>query len=400
MGPWRAPERTWPLTFGVTTEGENVKGIRERHSRSCRSSNGGRCTCAPSYEAQLWNPAVGKPVRRTFRDPAEAGTWLRDARTAVRRGRAVVRDVPSLEAAGAAWLEQAKAGIVRARGGHGYKPATVRGYQQALKLRAYPILGAEPLDEISRADIQALVDDLNAQGLAATTIETTVNAVRAIYRHEIGRDRLKVNPTRGVVLPSGGKRRERFATPAEARALIAAVCQEDKAVWATAFYAGLRRGELRALRSQAVDLEAGEIRVVAGWDAIEGEQPTKGRERRTVPIIGELRTILAAHALRTGRRGADLLFGATASRPFYTEGLQRRADEAWKAAKLERITPHECRHTFASIAIAAGVNIGTVSAALGHSSVTITWDRYHHLMPGTMDQAAEMIQGYIEASRG
>jgi integrase len=42
------------------------------------------------------------------------------------------------------------------------------------------------------------------------------------------------------------------------------------------------------------------------------------------------------------------------------------------------------------------VNIGTVSAALGHASVTITWDRYRHLMPGTMDQAAELIQAYVE----
>jgi integrase len=158
-------------------------------------------------------------------------------------------------------------------------------------------------------------------------------------------------------------------------------------VWATAFYAGLRRGELMALRDQAVDLDAGEIRVVAGWDAVEGEQPTKGRERRTVPIIGELRSILAAHRLRMGRRGMDLLFGETETSPFAAPALQKRADAAWKAASLERITPHECRHTFASIAIAAGVNIGTVSAALGHASVTITWDRYHHLMPGTMEQA-------------
>ena len=62
---------------------------------------------------------------------------------------------------------------------------------------------------------------------------------------------------------------------------------------------------------------------------------------------------------------------------------------------MVRVTPHECRHSFASIAIAAGVNIGTVSAALGHASVTITWDRYHHLMPGTMDEAAELIQAYV-----
>lgn len=200
------------------------------------------------------------------------------------------------------------------------------------------------------------------------------------------------------MLPSGGDRRGRFATPTEAKQLLAALDEDDRAIWATAFYAGLKRGELMALRDRAVDLDAGEIRVVAGWDAIEGEQPTKGRERRTVPIIGELRTILRAHRMRSGRRGTDLLFGATATSPFSPEGLQRRADAAWKAAGLERITPHRCRHTFASIAIAAGVNIGTVSAALGHASVTITWDRYHHLMPGTMDQAAGLIQTYIEAA--
>jgi integrase len=113
-------------------------------------------------------------------------------------------------------------------------------------------------------------------------------------------------------------------------------------------------------------------------------------------MIGELRAILATHKLRTGRRGADLMFGATETSPFCCKGLQRRADAAWKNAKLKRITLHECRHTFASIAIAAGVNIGTVSAALGHASVTITWDRYHHLMPGTMDEAASLIQAYVE----
>jgi acetyltransferase len=47
---------------------------------------------------------------------------------------------------------------------------------------------------------------------------------------------------------------------------------------------------------------------------------------------------------------------------------------------------------------AAEVNIGTVSAALGHASVTITWDRYHHLLPGTMDQAADLIQAYVSAT--
>ena len=257
------------------------------------------------------------------------------------------------------------------------------------------MLGSEPLDEITRADLQEMVDSLAAKGRAATTIETTVNAIRAIYHHELGRDRLKTNPTRGVMLPCGSNRREQFATPAEAKALIAALPVEDRAVWATAFFAGLRRGELMALRDEAVDLDAQDPSGI-GLGPVEGEQETKGRGRRTVPIIGDLRAILAAHRLRTGRRGRDLIFGATEVSPIDRKGLQRRADAAWEAAGLERLTLHDCRHTFASIAIAAGVNIGTVSAALGHASVTITWDRYHHLMPGTMDEAASLIQTYVE----
>jgi integrase len=70
------------------------------------------------------------------------------------------------------------------------------------------------------------------------------------------------------------------------------------------------------------------IRVASGWDPVEGEQETKGRGRRTVPIIGDLRAILAAHRLRTGRRGRDLIFGATEVSPIDRKGLQRRADAA------------------------------------------------------------------------
>lgn len=372
-----------------------ARGIRERHARSCRSRASGRCDCAPSFEAQVWNATKGAPVRRTFHVRAEAESWVRDAKIALRRGRQIRKGAPTLREAGALFLEQARSGVVRARGGYPYKPATIRAYEAALRLRLYDRLGDDPIDEISRADLQDVVDQLVANGDSGATIQTTVNVLRAIYRYEIGRDHVKVNPTRGLDLPSGGGRRERIADPEEAKALLDAVPEGDRAIWATAFYAGLRRGEMMALRDQAVDLEAGEIHVDFGWDLVEGQQPTKGREKRIVPIIQELRSILVAHRLRTGRRGADLLFGRTADSPFNPKKVQERADKAWKKTKLNRITPHECRHTFASIAIAAGVNIGTVSAAMGHASVTITWDRYHHLMPGTMDEAGDLIQAYL-----
>ena len=61
-----------------------------------------------------------------------------------------------------------------------------------------------------------------------------------------------MNPTEGLSLPAVRGRRDRVARPAESRALIGALPREDRAVWATALYAGLRRGELAALRWPAV----------------------------------------------------------------------------------------------------------------------------------------------------
>jgi Phage integrase family len=81
------------------------------------------------------------------------------------------------------------------------------------------------------------------------------------------------------------------------------------------------------------------------------------------------------------------------------ENLQDRADTAWAKAGLERITPHECRHTFASLMIAAGVNAKALSTFMGHANISITLDRYGHLMPGSEAEAAGLLDAYLAADR-
>jgi integrase len=131
-----------------------------------------------------------------------------------------------------------------------------------------------------------------------------------------------------------------------------------RALWACAFYAGLRRGELRALRWRDVDLREGVIRVARSWDDEEGEQADGKTDAatRSVPIVGALMPELRGHQMRSGRRGSDLVFGATAERAFEPSTVRRRALAAWEEAKLEPITLHEGRHTMASLMIAAGVD--------------------------------------------
>jgi integrase len=169
-------------------------------------------------------------------------------------------------------------------------------------------------------------------------------------------------------------------------------------------YAGLRRGELQALQAGDIDLDQGVIRVRRSWDDKEGVIETKSRAgTRTVPIAAVLRGHLLAHHLRHGRPTTGLIFGRTQTRPFSPSSLRLRALSAWRNAAGGPLTPiglHECRHTFASLMIAAGVNAKALSSYLGHSSIQITLDRYGHLMPGNEQEAARLLDRYLDAGEG
>ncbi len=162
----------------------------------------------------------------------------------------------------------------------------------------------------------------------------------------------------------------------------------------------MRRGELLALRWEDVDLAAGLIRVERAYDPKAGEYVTpKSRAGvRRVPIASGLREHLIAHKLRAGRSDG-LVFGRTAASPFDSWQAKGRADKAWRTAGLAPIGMHEARHTFASLMIGAGVNAKALATYMGHASVTITYDRYGHLMPGNEDEAAGLLDQYLDRAR-
>jgi integrase len=216
------------------------------------------------------------------------------------------------------------------------------------------------------------------------------------------RDLVAIDPTDGIEWPASSRKRERVATPLEARALIDALPESDRALWATALWAGLRAGELRALPVADVDLEGGVIHVESGWDDVEGPiAPKSDSGRRVVPIIAELRPILLAHLMATGRRGKPdaLVFGRTDSDPFLRSTPRSRARKAWTAAALEPITIHECRHTFASTMIAASVDPGEVMRRMGHSTVALTLDRYTLALRGSEADTAAKLQAVLDRAR-
>ena len=257
--------------------------------------------------------------------------------------------------------------------------------------------GTVKLAAIDRNDVQDFADTLVAEGLDPSTIRNILMPLRVIYRRALQRGDVSVNPVTGIMLPAVRGRRERIATASEAAALIDAVPEHDRALWAIAFYAGLRRGELMALDIANVDLKTG-IEVTRSFDTKTGTYSTpKSRSgTRRVPIPAVLRSLLAAHLLRVGR-SEGLLFGSDGWTPFAYASTISRARSAWKDAGLDPIGLHEARHVFASLMIAAGVNIKAISTYMGHASITITLDRYGHLMPGNEQEAAGLLDTYLAA---
>ncbi|MGH3118310.1 MAG: tyrosine-type recombinase/integrase [Gaiellales bacterium] len=374
------------------------EGITLRHQRTCPNRDGGRCRCTPTYQAQAWSPRDRKRLTRTFPTLAAAKGWRHDAIAGLRSGKLVVGGQATLKQAAEEWLDAAKAGLIRNRSGDPYKPSALRGYEQALMSRVLPVLGDRRLADIRRSDIQRLINRLMTYGLSASTIRNAILPLRAIYRHALALDEVAVNPTRGLHLPASRGRRDRIAAPAEARKLLDALTYPERALWATALFAGLRRGELMALEWKDVDLERNVIRVERSWDVQEGpSDPKSAAGTRTVPIVAALRVELLKHRVRQGRRDG-LVFGRTATRPFNPKTANNRAAKAWKAAELVPLGLHEARHTYASLMIAAGVNAKALSTFMGHASITITLDRYGHLFPGSEEEAAGLLDAYLSTT--
>lgn len=375
-----------------------AEGIRKRHSTGCSVRKGGRCNCKAGWEASVYSRRDGKKIRKRFPREAEARSWRADAKRSLDQGTLRAPTKTTLREAAEEWLAGADAGEVTNRSGHPYKPSTLRGYRRDLDEHVLPELGNRKLNALTTAELQELVDRWHVDAKPASTIRNRIKPLQAIYRRTRARGGLTTNPTRDLELPVPRPDEVEIVAAADAAELLEPLPIEDKPIWATALYAGLRYGELRALRWRTVDFAAGTIRVEESWDPKTGPiEPKTRRSRRTTPIPDPLRELLRSHRELRERPAADeLVFGLASGEPFNSASLYHRADSAWKEVGLNgRLRLHQARHSYASYLIAAGANAKAISAFMGHSSINVTFDLYGHLMPGTETEVASMLGDYL-----
>jgi integrase len=314
-----------------------------------------------------------------------------------------------------------RAKVILTRSGVEYKPSAIRSYETSLSKHVYPVLGSIRVGKLRRNDVQGLVDKLRAKGQAASTVHNTLDQLRVIARRAIDAGELSVDPFLRLSLPAVRNQRMRIEAPDRAMTLIDALPDEQRAFWALAFFAGLRRGELRALRCDEVDFDREIILVRRGWDQEEGPIDVKtDAGYRLVPMSRDpLRGILRAHRLQGGRHGDDLFLGRTANLPFTPSTVRLQALKAWgwtqipnpsggsprmvwveaREDALRPITAHEARHCAASYFVACGWDWKRVTEVVGHSDVRTTMNRYAKLVPGDEDHAIGQLDGYITRHR-
>ena len=137
----------------------------------------------------------------------------------------------SLEQAWQAWLEAVKRGEILSRNRRPYKPATIRTYEHDVAAYVLDDLGARRLADIRADDLQALVDRLVGAGLSGSKVRNVLVPLQALYRRH--RREVPLDPTDGLELPAPGGRRDRAVSPPVAEALLEALPEAERALWAT-----------------------------------------------------------------------------------------------------------------------------------------------------------------------
>jgi integrase len=274
----------------------------------------------------------------------------------------------------------------RGKKGIGYSSTTLEGYERSLRYVLTPEFGARPAGEIDDREWRTWVDRLSRESLSRSRIANHVAVARAIYGWASRPTRRLVarSPLLGVELPPNDEKpRTRVANADEAAALIAALDPGDTVPYALAFYAGLRRAEIKRLDWPDVELE--------GYRLVVRKAKSQVGTGRRPPIAEKLRPILLGEFMRQGRREG----GAVSAVSVMSGKIAERARKRWAIAGLEPITLHECRHTYASFLMAAGYTLRELMEYMGHSSLQAT-ERYVKLLP-PLDETdpAERLNAYL-----
>jgi len=326
----------------------------------------------------------GKEHARHFRRRLDAERWLASVENAKHRGEWIDPALSRITVG--EWAEKWLAAQVQ------LKPLTLERYRNIVRVQILPHWERLRLAEVTHADVVAWVAALQADGYAAATIRQTHRVLSLMLTLAVRDRRLSYNPAEGVRLPRVARKEPVFLSHEQVDRLAAA-CRGYELFIRLLAYTGLRWGEATALQVQRVDLMRRRLEVVR--NAIDlGREITYGtpktHQHRSVPIPRSLVDELATHM--AGKPPDDLVFTSARGAPLRNHNFRSRVfSPAATAIGVPQLTPHDLRHTAASLAVQAGANVKAVQRMLGHASAAMTLDVYAGLFGDDLDAVADRL---------
>lgn len=272
--------------------------------------------------------------------------------------------------------------------------------------------GEARLGDITPLAVETWLTRLQAKGghkgkpLAAATVikayQLLNGSLKAAVRHRM----IPSNPADGVTLPTIERHEMRFLTEDEIAALADAIDPRYRGFVYVAAYAGLRAGELFALRRQDVDVARRRVRVNQTLALVRGRvtfnEPKTKAGLRSVPLPRFVIDELVRHMREYVDPQSDaLLFTSPQGEPMSAVNFRNRVwHKAVKGAGLGHVRLHDMRHTAVALWIDRGANALQLTKWAGHTKVAFTLDRYGHLIDEDGDDVmAALDRGARSAAR-
>lgn len=302
------------------------------------------------------------------------------------------------------WLEEYKTETVRS--------STLSGYRGYARNYIKPILGDKAISKITPADVQGMYnqlkdhgrvqkDDIHGQGLADATINRIHSMLHLAMKDAETAHIIAQNPLDQVADPKPNYKPMQILNEEQLDAFMAEVQKDEQ--WRDFFYTeltiGLRRGEICGLKWEDFDEAAGTLKVQRSASAKKAGKLAVGEtktDRGTRKIILPPTT---ANILRERKKAAltEWIFPNPLhpEEPMNPGRAYNHMKTLLKRAGLPSIRFHDLRHTFATHALASGVDAKTLASILGHTNASFTLDTYTHVTGDMQKRAAEIVGDFM-----
>jgi integrase len=354
--------------------------------------------------------------RRGFRTKKDAQAELDRLRTDVRQGVYIPPSRQTLaQYVNDDWLPTLKMSV---------GPSTWASYRRNLHIHVLPRIGGLQLTEVGPEVLDRLYAELRQSGnrgahrgasLSVRTVRYIHTIVGKALRDAVRKGQLLRNPADTANPPRA--RDAKIAAQQTMRTWTAAQLEEFlhqaegnryQPAWLFLATTGCRRGEGVGLTWTAIDLDNRRCSIRQTITAIDHQLHTAGGTKTDtgrnigldVRTVTALRTWKARQAeerllLGAGYQDHDLGFCHPDGRPYHPERFSREFDRMVTRQGAPRIRLHDLRHTWATLALQAGVPLKVVSERLGHATTSVTADVYSHVTPGMQTDAAERVADLI-----